>query len=87
MDWLKSTWKARKLAGSVHLTISGCLGPCDLVNVVSVGDPDGTTWVGGLTTHEDYEVLVEWAEACKAAGTRLPLPDRFDTRTFSRYSA
>ena len=32
-DWLKQQWKDAKLNKSVQLTISGCLGPCDLANV------------------------------------------------------
>jgi hypothetical protein len=30
---LKAVWKAEKLNRSVQLTISGCLGPCDVANV------------------------------------------------------
>src|SRR3984893_16566915 len=30
VDWLKKEWRARGLLKRVQLTISGCLGPCDL---------------------------------------------------------
>lgn len=85
VDWLKAEWKCRKLAGRVHLTISGCLGPCDLVNVVSVADASGTVWLGGLVTRGDYEALLEWATTCARANARLPLPRRFDAHRFERF--
>ena len=36
VDRIKATWKAEKLNRVVQLTISGCLGPCDLPNVAVV---------------------------------------------------
>ena len=36
VDWLKADWKAARLNPYIQLTISGCLGPCDLPNVVAV---------------------------------------------------
>lgn len=33
-EWLKTEWRARRLLKNVHLSISGCLGPCDMANVV-----------------------------------------------------
>ena len=33
-EWLKTEWRKRGLLKRVHLTISGCLGPCDVPNVV-----------------------------------------------------
>ena len=35
-DRIKAAWKGEKLNRSVQLTISGCLGPCDLANVALV---------------------------------------------------
>ena len=85
VDWLKAEWKRRKLAGRVHLSISGGLGPCDLVNVVSVADCRGTTWLGGLATKADFESQLEWATHCAREGHRFPLPARFDARRFERF--
>jgi hypothetical protein len=30
VEWLKAQWKARGLLKNIQLSISGCLGPCDL---------------------------------------------------------
>ena len=42
VDWLKKEWKARGLLKQIQLTISGCLGPCDVPNVVAISDERGT---------------------------------------------
>jgi hypothetical protein len=39
----------------MQLTISGCLGPCDLANVVCLVTPQGLIWLGGLTTQTHYQ--------------------------------
>jgi len=49
-DLVKARWKELKLNNTIQLTISGCLGPCDVANVVcmmpAVGD---SIWLGGLS--------------------------------------
>ena len=44
---MKESWKSLKLNGTIQLTISGCLGPCDVANVVYLLASDGTIWLGG----------------------------------------
>ena len=34
VDWLKQEWRKRGLLKNIQLSICGCLGPCDLANVV-----------------------------------------------------
>ena len=36
VDWLKQTWRSQGLLKNIQLTISCCLGPCDLPNVVRI---------------------------------------------------
>ena len=33
VEWLKEEWRKRRLLKRFQLSISGCLGPCDLPNV------------------------------------------------------
>ena len=42
VDWLKKEWRARGLLKRVQLSICGCLGPCDVPNVVAIADESGT---------------------------------------------
>ena len=65
---MKETWKSLKLNATIQLTISGCLGPCDVANVVYLLASDGTgLWFGGLTEEWQYETLIAWAVECRQA--------------------
>ena len=82
---LKMVWKGEKLNRSVQLTISGCLGPCDLANVALLFTPNGNEWLGGLAGNEVYDAFINWARECHRAGRRGPLPAEFDERRFERF--
>jgi cobaltochelatase CobN len=77
VDWLKREWRARGLLKNIQLTISGCLGPCDLPNVVRISSPTGEVWLGNISRPEHYAKLLEWADRSKIAGAILPLPQEF----------
>ena len=36
VEWLKQEWRSRGLLKVLQLTIAGCMGPCDVNNVVPV---------------------------------------------------
>ena len=84
-DWIKRQWKGEKLNKSVQLTISGCLGPCDLANVVCVVSPRGMQWFGGLQEQRQYDLLLDWAKASRAAGVLLEVPAELNRRRFERF--
>jgi (2Fe-2S) ferredoxin len=85
VEWLKREWKYRGLLKRVHLTISGCLGPCDVANVVLVTSPEGTQWLAEITQRRQYELLADWAEQSKIADRLLPLPREFDAHRLAAY--
>jgi hypothetical protein len=79
---IKAAWKSGRLNRTIQLTISGCVGPCDVANVAVVVGPAGTSWFGALDA-QHYDILIRWAEECHSAGALLPLPSalrghRFD---------
>src|ERR1700758_1593557 len=41
VEWLKSEWRKRGLLKRVQLTISGCVGPCDVPNVIVITSSAG----------------------------------------------
>ncbi len=45
VEWLKKEWRARGLLKWIQPTISGCLGPCDIPNVVTISNECGTQWL------------------------------------------
>ena len=85
-DWIKQLWKEEKLTKSVQLTISGCLGPCDLANVFCVISSQGTQWFGGLQEQWQYELLLDWAEASRDADVLLELPAELNRHRFERFA-
>ena len=77
VEWLKKEWRARGLLKRVQLSISGCLGPCDVPNVVTISNETGTLWLGQISEFQQYQALVDWASRCKDAGELVPLPKEF----------
>jgi cobaltochelatase CobN len=85
VERIKAVWKAEKLNRSVQLTISGCLGPCDLPNVAVVMTPSGIDWFGLIAGDAAYDALIAWARACQAEGRTLPLPTDWAARRITRF--
>jgi hypothetical protein len=85
VDWLKNEWRKRGLLKRVQLTISGCVGPCDVPNVVVVTSSVGTQWLGHVESFEEYRILVEWAVRCKDAGEMLALPRELQARRINPF--
>ncbi|GMA63429.1 (2Fe-2S) ferredoxin domain-containing protein [Alicyclobacillus fastidiosus] len=85
VDWLKQTWKERRLQKHVQLTISGCLGPCDIVNVVSMITGEGQRWFGGIEGAEPFRWLVEWAQETADLGESAELPAELLQYEFQRF--
>ena len=85
VEWLKSEWRQRGLLKTVQLTISGCLGPCDLPNVVRIDSPKERIWLGRIEHFDQYREIVEWAAQSKAAGRLLPLPQDLLAHTFDPF--
>jgi cobaltochelatase CobN len=85
VEWLKKAWRERGLLKDIQLTISGCLGPCDLFNVVTVSTSSGTLWLGSIRQLDQYLALVDWASQSKAVGTVVALPDIFKQCQFDPF--
>jgi cobaltochelatase CobN len=86
VDRIKAAWKAEKLNRAVQLTISGCLGPCDLPNVAVILTPDGPAWYGHLAGDAHYDALIEWARDCLASRQALPPPESWSRHRFDRFA-
>ena len=82
IDWLKAEWKARKLGGSVQLTMGGCFGACDLFNVACVQSEFETVHLGRLEAQSDYDALLAWAERITINNRLESLPECLLERRF-----
>lgn len=87
LDWIKQRWKEERLSKSVQLSISGCLGPCDLANVVCVVSSQRMQWLGRLQEQRQYDTLLDWAIASRDAGAPLELPAVLNPHRFERFAA
>jgi cobaltochelatase CobN len=85
VEWMKDEWKKRGLRTSIQLTISGCLGPCDLSNVASISSAKQTVWLGRLCDFANYAALLEWGLASREAGRALPLPSELSELRFDPF--
>lgn len=74
VEWLKEEWRTRGLLKRVHLTISGCLGPCDVPNVVAIVSQEKTVWLGNISETHEYQSLLDWASRSRNAGRALDIP-------------
>lgn len=83
---LRSIWKAEKLNRTIQLTVSGCLGPCDIPNVVQVITDEGQEWYGRLEDDGPYDALIDWARACHKAKALLPRPHALVPHRFERFA-
>ena len=61
VEFLKKAWAERNLEREIQLTISGCLGTCEMRNVVLLRTDGDHIWLGGLSETVEYEAIVEWA--------------------------
>ena len=77
VEWLKGEWRRRELLKRVQLTISECVGPCDVPNVVVITSSSRTEWLGNIVKFEQFRSLLEWAVQCRDAGEMLALPREF----------
>jgi hypothetical protein len=74
VERIKAAWKQGRLSKSLQLTVSGCLGPCDVPNVVLLIGPESQEWLANIEGHAVYDAIVAWAEDCHRAAKLLPIP-------------
>lgn len=85
VERIKACWKAEKLNRTVQLTVSGCLGPCDVPNVVLVLTAAGPEWFANIAGDLVYDALVDWARRCHASQSALPLPAELNAHRLERF--
>jgi len=86
VDALKAAWKEHGLRQRVHLTVSGCLGPCKRSNVALLITGGEQIWLGELREAAHYEALVGWARAVFEHGENAELPTILQARRFERWA-
>lgn len=87
LEEFKSQWKKRGIRRRLHLTISGCLGPCPLANVVLLQFRGSSMWFHSINHADDVGLIYDYVERMLLAGSVLEPPDDLVSRRFDRYLA
>lgn len=78
-------WERRKIRNQLHLTFSGCLGPCAVGNNALLQIHDRSIWFKDLNDATLAPRVFDYIEAMLAAGTVLPVPEVLAGRVYERY--
>jgi cobaltochelatase CobN len=87
LEEFKRQWKERGIRRRFHLTISGCLGPCPLANVVLILFHGRSVWLHSINAAEDVSLIYGYVERMLLAGRFLEPPAELAERRFDRYLA
>lgn len=85
LEAYKREWKARGLRLRIHLTVTGCLGPCPLANVILILFGGETVWLHSINDEGAVTSVFDYLEAMLAAGRYLPPPGALAARHFNRH--
>jgi hypothetical protein len=77
VEWLKKEWRRRGLLKRLQLTISGCLGPCDVPDVVTIASRASTRCYGNVSGEHMYQDILDWASGSVEANRVLEVPKSF----------
>lgn len=83
---LKAVWRAEKLNRTIQLTISGCLGPCDMANVAMILTPQEVLWFRNLDQETFFDAVIAWARACHAVHRLLQWPEVLASQRFEWFA-
>lgn len=85
VDEFKRQWKARGIRRRFHLTISGCLGPCPLANVVMLQFRGHSVWFHSIDQAADVTSIYNYVENMLVEQRYLDPPPSLASRHFQRY--
>ncbi len=85
LNEFKQQWKQRGFRRRFHLTVSGCLGPCTLANVVLLQLRGRWMWFHSINDAADVDLIYDYVERTLESGPDLDLPAGLAGRQFQRY--
>ena len=78
-------WERRRIRDRVHLTFSGCLGPCAVGNNALLQIHGRSIWFKDLNDPSLAAKVFDYVEAMLAAGSVLPVPAALAGHVYERY--
>lgn len=85
MDLYNREWNARRLANHVHLTFTGCLGPCAAGNNALLVIHGRPIWFKDLNDDSLVPAIFDYIEAMLAAERVLPPPPELRDHIYDRF--
>jgi cobaltochelatase CobN len=85
LEEFKRQWKERGIRRRFHLTISGCLGPCPLANVILIIFRGHSVWLHSINSPEDVSLIYGYVERMLLEESYLDPPPGLAERRFDRY--
>lgn len=85
VDTFKQEWLRRRLRRIVHMTKGGCLGPCELANVVSLVFDGRAVWFHSVNTPELVCRIFDYIDSMVLADRFEPPPADLAPYAFNYY--
>jgi cobaltochelatase CobN len=86
LEAFKREWKRRNIRNRVHLTITGCLGPCAVLNVALLIYQGSSVWLHSINSESDVHLIYEYIEQLLAIGRFEPPEGLLGDKVFQRYT-
>ena len=87
LDAFKTQWKKRGIRRRVHLSISACLGPCAVANVVLLSIFGRSQWFHSIDSDEQVSAIYDYVELLLAQQRFLPPTGELARFAFQRYAS
>lgn len=78
-------WERRKIRNKVHLSFTGCLGPCAVGNTALLQIFGQSIWFKDLNGDQYIPMIYDYIETMLLAGHVLPLPENLLDHIYARY--
>ncbi|HUQ92602.1 MAG TPA: (2Fe-2S) ferredoxin domain-containing protein [Bryobacteraceae bacterium] len=85
LEDFKRQWKERGIRRRIHLTVTGCLGPCPLANVILIQFRGQSAWFHSINHAADVTLIYNYFEQMLRAESYLEPPPELSPRHFQRY--
>jgi YHS domain-containing protein len=78
-------WERRKIRNKVHLSFTGCLGPCAVGNNALLQIFGQSIWFKDLNGDQYVPMIYDYIESMLDAGHALPPPENLVDHVYARY--
>lgn len=85
IDFYKQEYARRKIRKHVQLTMSGCIGPCPMLNVVQLVFDGRPIWFQAINRTEQVQAIFDYLDTLLAADGFLPPPPTLAEYVFDYY--